>query len=167
MRTLAPAKLINLGEPGHPMNGSVFIASSAWPLTAKMSETNFPGPVLARLNELPESDIAWFNAGKHPKQGIIAISSMTGRDALGGLDTAADDTNSSLSIAHDSTGNALHKSYRHTTHALGPSARHVGKALGLEKKQADKQADKNPDEQPAAPQPPADSKTPAPDAKTP
>ena len=100
----------------------------------------FSRAVLARLNELPESDIAWFNAGKHPKQGIIAISSTTGRDALGGLDTAADDTNSSLSIAHDSTGNALHKSYRHTTHALGTSARHVGKALGLEKKQADKQA---------------------------
>jgi hypothetical protein len=165
MTALAPAKLINLGEASHPMNGSVFIASSAWPLTAKMSETNFPAPVLARLNELPDSDIAWFNAGRHPKQGIIAISSTTGRDALGGLDTAADATDSSLSIAHDSTGNALHKSYRHTTHALSASARHVGKALGLQKqsdKQADKNPDKQPDKQPAAPQPPADSKTPTP-----
>ncbi len=164
MTALAPAKLINLGEATHPMNGSVFIASAAWPLTAKMSETNFPAPVLARLNELPGSDIAWFNAGRHPKQGIIAISSTTGRDALGGLDTAADATDSSLSIAHDSTGNALHKSYRHTTHALGASARHVGKALGLEK-QPDNQTDQNPDKQPAPtnpPQPPADSKTPPP-----
>jgi hypothetical protein len=167
MTALAPAKLINLGEATHPMNGSVFIASAAWPLTAKMSETNFPAPALARLNELPNSDIAWFNAGRHPKQGIIAISSTTGRDALGGLDTAADAADSSLSIAHDSTGNALHKSYRHTTHALSASARHVGKALGLQK-QPDKPADKNPDnqpdnqldKQPAAPQPPADAKTP-------
>ncbi len=178
MTALAPAKLVNLGEPGHPMNGSVFIASSAWPLTAKMSETNFPPTVLARLIELPDSDIAWFNAGKHPKQGIIAISSTTGRDALGGLDTAADATDNSLSIAHDSTGNALHKSYRNTTHALSTSARHVGKALGLEKKQPDKHpdnqtdkpADKNPDQQPdkqtdkqpAPTNPPADSKTPPP-----
>jgi hypothetical protein len=173
MTALAPAKLINLGEAAHPMNGSVFIASSAWPLTAKMSETNFPAPVLARLNELPDSDIAWFNAGRHPKQGIIAISSTTGRDALGGLDTAADDTDNSLSIAHDSTGNALHKSYRHTTHALSASARHVGKALGLEKqtdkeveKQTDKQADKNlnkqPDNQPAQTNPPPDNKPPPP-----
>ncbi len=155
MTALAPAKLINLGEATHPMNGSVFIASSAWPLSAKMSETNFPPTVLARLNELPDSDIAWFNAGKHPKQGIIAISSTTGRDALGGLDTAADATDNSLSIAHDSTGNALHKSYRHTTHALGTSAQHVGEALGLKKKQAEKQpAPTNP--------PPADSKTPPP-----
>ena len=146
MTALAPAKLINLGEATHPMNGSVFIASAAWPLTAKMSETNFPAPVLARLNELPDSDIAWFNAGRHPKQGIIAISSTTGRDALGGLDTAADATDNSLSIAHDSTGNALHKSYRHTTHALGTSARHVGKALGIQK-QPDKQTGKQPDKQ--------------------
>jgi hypothetical protein len=163
MTALAPAKLINLGEATHHMNGSVFIASSAWPLTAKMSETNFPAPVLARLNELPDSDIAWFNAGRHPKQGIIAISSTTSRDALGGLDTAADDTDNSLSIAHDSTGNALHKSYRHTTHALSASARHVGKALGLQK-----QADKNPDKQPTPTNPPPDSKTPpSPNAKTP
>jgi hypothetical protein len=155
MTVLAPAKLINLGEATHPMNGSVFIASSAWPLNAKMSETNFPAPVLARLNELPGSDIAWFNAGRHPKQGIIAISSTTGRDALGGLDTAADATDSSLSIAHDSTGNALQKSYRHTTHALSASARHVGKALGIS-------------QHPAPTAPPPDSKTPPqPDAKTP
>jgi len=175
MTALAPAKLVNLGEPGHPMNGSVFIASSAWPLNAKMSETNFPAPVLTRFNELPSSDIAWFNAGKHPKQGIIAISSTTGRDALGGLDTAADATDSSLSIAHDSTGNALHKSYHHTTHALGTSARHVGKALGLEKKQADKnsdkqpvkQADSQPDNQPAPTNPPPDEKTPPAATKNP
>jgi hypothetical protein len=178
MSVLAPAKIINLGEATHPMNGSVFIASSAWPLTAKMSETNFPAPVLARLNELPDADIAWFNAGRHPKQGIIAISSTTGRDALGGIDTAADATDNSFSIAHGSTGNALHKSYRHTTHALSASARNVGKALGLEKKQSDKQpdnqtdrpADKNPNKQPdnqpgkqAAPtNPPPDNKTPPP-----
>jgi hypothetical protein len=165
MTALAPAKLINLGEAAHPMNGSVFIASSAWPLNAKMSETNFPAPVLARLNELPGSDIAWFNAGRHPKQGIIAISSTTGRDALGGLDTAADATDSSLSIAHDSTGNALHKSYRHTTHALSASARHVGKALGLQKhpnKNPDTQPDKQPDNPPAPTNPPPDNKTPPP-----
>ena len=90
MTALAPAKLINLGEATHPMNGSVFIAPSpAWPLAAKMTATNFPPSVLARLSGLPDSEIVWFNAGKHPKQGIIAISSTTGRDALAGLDTAA------------------------------------------------------------------------------
>ncbi len=162
MTALAPAKLVNLGEASHPMNGSTFIASSAWPLAAKMTATNFPPSVLARLNQLPDSEIVWFNAGKHPKQGIIAISSTTGRDALGGLNTAANDTDNSLSIADDSTSNALQKSYRHTRHALGASVRHVGKALGIHK-----HPDINPDQQPAPPQPPADAKSPPPNAKTP
>jgi len=143
MTALAPAKLVNLGEPGHSMNGSVFIASSAWPLSAKMSETNFPAPVLARLGELPDSHIAWFNQGKHPKQGVIAISSTTAQAIAGG----GRDTLSGISTAEDSGGNALQKSYRHTRHALGTTARHVGKALGIEKHQA-------------PPAPPPEAKTP-------
>ncbi|MGA2907687.1 MAG: hypothetical protein ABSE36_08310 [Terracidiphilus sp.] len=143
MTPLAPAKLVNLGEPGYPMNGSEFIASSAWPLSAKMSETNFPAPVLARLGELPDSEIAWFNQGKHPRQGIIAISSTTGQAIAGG----GRDTLSGISTAEDSSGNALHKSYRHTRHALGASAQHVGKALGIEN-------------HPAPPKPPPAANTP-------
>jgi hypothetical protein len=149
MTALAPAKLVNLGEPGHPMNGSVFIASTAWPLAAKMAETNFPAPTLARLSGLPDSQIAWFNAGRHPSQGVIAISSTTGqaiadsgRNTMAGISTAAAATDSSISVAGDSSGNALQKSYRHTVHALGTSIRHIGKALGLQK-------------HPAPPKPPA------------
>ena len=129
MTPLAPAKLVNLGEPGHPMNGSLFIASAAWPLAAKMTETNFPSPVLARLNKLPDSQIARFNEGRHPKQGVIAISSTTESHAVAGLSTAAKAADGSISLANGSTGNALHKSYRHTVHALGTSARHVGEFL--------------------------------------
>jgi hypothetical protein len=94
-----------------------------------MSETNFPAPAVARLGELPDSEIVWFNQGKHPKQGIIAISSTTGQAIEGG----GRDTMSGISTAEDSSHNALHKSYRHTRHALGTTVRHVGKALGLEK----------------------------------
>ena len=129
MTPLTPAKFVNLGEPGNPMNGSLFIASAAWPLAAKMAETNFPPPVLARLNTLPDSQIAWFNEGKHPKQGVIAISSATESHAVAGLSTAAKAANSSVSVANGSTGNALQKSYRHTVHAIGTSARHVGEFL--------------------------------------
>ena len=129
--------LINLGEVDHPMNGSVFVSSAAWPLTAKMSTSNFPSAPIARLRELPDSDIAWFNPGRHPAQGVIARSSSTeqaiagsGRDttvaiSLAGdstgdaLSTAGDSTGAAVSAAGDSTGNALDKSYRHTRHALG------------------------------------------------
>lgn len=129
--------VINLGEPGRPMNGSVFIASKRWPLKQKMETSNFPAETLARVNQLPPTDIAWFHAGRHPAQGVIAVSSTT-EDALakGGTETsdalATGDTHTSkaLSTAQGSTGNALETSYRKTVHALGTSVWHVRKALG-------------------------------------
>ena len=138
MVALAPGKLINLGEPGHPMNGSLFVASSAWPLSDKLDHTNFPAAPLARLNQLPTSDIAWFNPGRHPAQGIIAHSSSTqqaiaggGRSTTDAISSAGTSTSTAISTAQDSTGDALEKSYQHTKHALGTSARHLGRALHL------------------------------------
>jgi hypothetical protein len=129
--------IVNLGEVGHPMNGSVFVASKRWPLREKMETRNFPAETLARVDQLPAMEIAWFHAGRHPAQGVIAVSSTT-EDALakGGAETsdalATGDahTAKALATAHDSTGNALEKSYRKTVHALGISAWHVRKALG-------------------------------------
>jgi hypothetical protein len=130
MVALGRGNLINLGEPSHPMNGSLFVSSGAWPLEGKMANTNFPADPIARLNQLPETDIAWFHAGRHPAQGVIAISSST-EDAMA---TSGHNTNTAISIAGDSTGNALQKSYRNTVHALGSSARHVGDALHVTSK---------------------------------
>ena len=136
MTALVPEKIINLGEVGHPMNGSLFISSPSWFLADKMTHTNFPASSLARLNELPDSDIAWFNAGRHPAQGVIAISSSTeqaiagsGNSTMSAISGAADSTGTAISTAEDSTGNALQKSYRHMKHALGVLVLHVGRAL--------------------------------------
>ena len=138
MVALPPGKIINLGEPGHPMNGSVFIAASEWPLMDKMSHTNFPPEPISRLNQLPETDIAWFNAGKHPARRTIAVSNSTEQVIAGGarsttssLSTAGTSADTAISVAQDDTGNALEKSFRHTKHAFGASARHVGEALHL------------------------------------
>lgn len=125
MVPLHQARLINLGEIDHPMNGSTFIMSSRWPLAGKMSASNFPADSIARLEQMPESEIAWFNAGRHPVQGVIAVSSST-EDALA---TSGHNTTAAISVADESTGDALQKSYRNTVHALGTSARHVGDAL--------------------------------------
>ena len=136
MVPLHATPVINLGEPNHPMNGSLFTSSSEWPLFDKMSHTNFPPEPIARLNKMPDTDIAWFNAGRHPAQGIIANSSSTAHVLAGGashttssISNAATSTGAAISVAQDHTGSALQKSYRHTKHALGASARHVGKAL--------------------------------------
>jgi hypothetical protein len=138
---LSPSKIVNLGEPGHPMNGSVFIASSEWPLMDKMSKTDFPPEPIARLSRLPETDIAWFNAGKHPARGIIAKSSSTQQALAGGarnttssLSTAATSTDTAISVTQDSTGNALEQSYKQTKRGLSATARHVAEALHLTKK---------------------------------
>lgn len=141
MVALPQSKIINLGEPASPMNGSVFIASNAWPLVDKMSNTNFPPEPLARLNRMPDTDIAWFNSGKHPAQGIIANSHSTSQALASSanhtaesLSKASASTDTALSLAHEGTGTALQKTAKNTAHALGVSARHVGKALSPQQK---------------------------------
>ena len=133
---LRPGKIVNLGEARYPMNGSVFIASSEWPLKDKMNEMNFQAEPIARLNLMPDTDIAWFSAGRHPAQGIIADSSATEQAiadsaslTTSSLSKAGSATGLAISVTRDDTGNALQKSYGHTIHALGTSARRVGGAL--------------------------------------
>jgi hypothetical protein len=125
MKPLAVRQIVNLGELEEPMNDSFWTSSPSWPLAVKMTASDFPAIPLARLETLPPTDIAWFNPGRHPAQGIIAISDSTA-DVLG---TSGDNTVTAISLAGDSTGNALEKSYRKTVHAIGTSARHVGNAL--------------------------------------
>jgi hypothetical protein len=127
MTPLKTAGLINLGEPGFPMSDAKFATSPQWPLMAKMMGSNFPAESLARVDQLPDSDIAWASPGKHPAQGIIADSSMVS-DALS---QSSQNTSDALSTADDSTSNALGTSYKKTKHALGSSAHAVGRALGV------------------------------------
>ena len=153
MTKLAPVKVVNLGEPEFPMNGSLFIASTAWPLQHKMSTSDFPPEAITRLISSPDTTIASFNPGRHPVQGIIATSSDTeqavatsGASATAAMSLAADTSGDALAGTSDSTGaalanasrdtgGALHKTYRHTRQALGTSIRHVGKAVHLTRRQ--------------------------------
>ena len=136
MTKLPAGEVVNLGEEHRPMNGSSFVESSEWPLAAKMRSSNFPAAQLARLDGLPADDIVWYNSGRHPAQGIIAISSHTqehianaGAATGAALGTADDSASAGLQSAQEHTGSALGKSYRSVKHALGTSAKHVGDAL--------------------------------------
>ena len=122
---LSPAGVVNLGEPGAPMNGAAWAASPRWPLAAKMAQTDFPPAVLARLESLPATDIAWVIPGKHPARATIAVSNSTA-DAIALGNRSAD---TALSLASASAGSALGKTYKNVKHALGVSTRAVGKAL--------------------------------------
>ena len=127
MTPMVISQIVNLGEPSQPMNGSVWMQSNKWALAAKMNSTDFPAAALARLTSLPATDIAWFNAGKHPMQGTIAISGLTADTLMNSGHTTA----GGISVGEDSAGNALKKSYRNTVRALGSAKRSVGKALRL------------------------------------
>jgi hypothetical protein len=137
MVPLATTRVVNLGEVGHPMNGSEFVGAAGWTLAAKMQQTNFPAEPVARLERLPDTEIVWFHPGRHPMQGVIGISSSTegaigkgAGEAGSSLDLAGDSTSDAISVAGDSTGNALGTSYRKTKHALGKSLKAVGRAVG-------------------------------------
>jgi len=127
MQPAVISQIVNLGEPDQPMNGSAWISSRNWPLAAKMNSTDFPADAIARLNDLPPTEIAWFNAGKHPMQGTIAVSGITAN----ALANSGQNTMDALAVSEDSTSNALKASYQNTVKALGNTARSVGRALRL------------------------------------
>jgi hypothetical protein len=131
---LDPPGLINLGEPGSPMNGATFTASKAWLLESKMANSDFPSAAIVSVNNLPKNEIALFNPGRHPVQGIIATSSSTeqaiaasGCNTAAALSTASNSTGAALSTSTQKTDNALQK----TGHALGAAAKSVARALHL------------------------------------
>lgn len=144
MQPMTIARIVNVGELAHPMNGSIWVHSTAWPLAEKMRASNFQEEPLARLQSLPDNEIAWFNPGRHPMQGVIAISSSTqqaiagsGSNTSAALATAGTNTSSAIAVAEDNTGGALGTSYRKTMGALGKAVHGVGKALGVKDKPKD------------------------------
>jgi hypothetical protein len=125
MAPLSVSRIVNLGEPGMPMNGALWIASSRWPLATKMARTDFQPAAVARLKSLSNSDIAWVNPAKRPAQSTIAAGDST----IDALVASNQNTDSAISTAGDATGSALDKTYGNVKHALGTSAHSVGKFL--------------------------------------
>ena len=126
MVPLSVSKIVNLGERSMPMNGAVWISSSRWPLTTKMTRTDFQPAAVSRLESLSESDIAWVNPAKRPAQSTIAAGGST----IDTLESSNQNTDTAISTAGGATGNALDKTFGSVKHALGESVRGVGKFLG-------------------------------------
>jgi hypothetical protein len=125
MTPLSVSRIVNLGEPGMPMNGALWISSSRWPLTTKMARTDFQPVAVTRLERLSDSDIAWVNPAKRPAQSTIAAGDST----IDALVASNQNTDSAISTAGDATGSALDKTYGSVKHALGTSAHNVAKFL--------------------------------------
>ncbi len=118
---LQSTALINIGEPSAPMNGAIWAKSPQWPLEDKLSRSDFPLERTVRVDQLPESDVAWANPDLRPVQAVL----LGGNDALGGGATGFRATNTAIVIANAHTTNALRKATSSTGHALGKSFRGV------------------------------------------
>jgi hypothetical protein len=55
-RQLPIFQIVNLGEPGVPMNGAEWMASPTWPLATKM-KSDFTDPVIGRLSAMNGVDV--------------------------------------------------------------------------------------------------------------
>jgi hypothetical protein len=124
-QTLAVSRIVNLGEAKWPMNGSIWTGSAEWQLAAKLARSDFEPEVLARLEQLPASDIAWVYPSKRPAQATIAAGGSTA-DALAMSNRKTD---TAISLASDKTGNALDVSYGKVVQSLRKSAANVGRFL--------------------------------------
>lgn len=108
---LEPPRLINVGEADHPLNGSLWINSPAWPMKQKLA-TDFHPAVVARL---AGRDKARINGGIVPLQSVV----LGGEHTLRGLETAGQHTDKSLQKAAEATGASIKKSLKATGRFLG------------------------------------------------
>jgi hypothetical protein len=104
MRRMIPTKLINLGEPGAPMNGAVWTGSPKWPLAAKM-RTDFSDAVLSRLDAAKKGDIVSLNESQAPVKAVA----HAGVSATNGVAKADQKTEAALGTSTDASGKALGK----------------------------------------------------------
>jgi hypothetical protein len=144
LHPLAIAAIINLGEPGAPVNGATWVDAPQWPLASKMRRSDFADVRLKRVDQLSTTTILWASPQKRRYQGAIHSGNatiggvVTGAratdSALVATDTALDlantKTGNALANASSNTGNGLAKSYSGVKKALSTTVHKVGKALG-------------------------------------
>lgn len=112
---LTVAALLNIGEPGAPLNGATWVTSARWPLGLKL-QSDFASEVRARLDRSHGERIVALTAHLRAPQAPV----LAGDTALDGL----------LHAGNASTV-ALSTSGRAVTTGLGKSAASVARWLGL------------------------------------
>jgi hypothetical protein len=123
MAPLVVARVINLGEPGAAMHGAVWVASAAWPLSAKM-QSDFSAAAIVRLEQGGGVPVEMNGAHGSVKGTIYVANSVAN-----GLGTSEANTADALNIAGANTGAALDNADAKTEGALTKSAKATGEAL--------------------------------------
>jgi hypothetical protein len=109
---LPRAPVVNLGEPGAPLNGATWVQSRQWALAARLS-SDFEPAFRARLDADGPSTVQTLRIGLRPLQAPI-LGGDTGLDAL--------------IMAGDATVDAVATTAEATSSAAGATGRAVGTA---------------------------------------
>ena len=130
MTVLTPAELLNLGERGAPMNGSLWVESLRWPLAAKM-QTDFPESLIARLDAVEPPGILPVNDSRPSVKALVLAGSST----TGTLAAAVQNTRAARSDTTDATGRSIIEAKGGIGNSLKLAFRAAWKALGRSQEQ--------------------------------
>jgi|SRR5581483_841917 len=114
--------VVNLGELNAPANGSLWITSPAWPLSAKM-DSDFSPDVIARLDATSGETVMTLRGSSSVRgtiQGSDAALDGAGIGAqhtAAALDTANGHTSRSLDKGMKATGRSLRRAWKAVVHA--------------------------------------------------
>ena len=126
MIPFVPTKIINLGEPGAPLNGAVWTASRSWPLAEKMKR-DFEGSTRLRLERLEGEEKAFVGGLPLPFKAVL----LGGNKTIGALEKGQSETGGALSIASDQAGRSVMRGLGEAGGALERSLNKVGKWLRI------------------------------------
>ena len=126
MIPFSPGKIINLGEPGAPLNGAVWIASGSWPLAEKMT-SDFDDSVRLKLERLEREEVTFLNGPPPPSRALL----LAGNKIIGALETGLSETETALSISSRQTGRSVKRGLSEAGGSLQRSLKKVGKWLGI------------------------------------
>ncbi len=116
MVPLSTPGIINLGEPGKPMNGAIWATSPSWPLAKKMSP-QFGLSTISQIERASPGKVVAVNRALPPVRATI----LAGNETLDGVAVGGKHTGAALKTGKASTGSALGKAFRAVGRALGVS----------------------------------------------
>lgn len=125
MKPVEFSRIVNIGEPGAPMNDILWTQWPGWPLAAKMG-TDFPEPVLVKLDAAELAVMTPVNESHAPVKTTILVGSSSTEAVI----SANKKTETALSSTSGAVRKSLDKSKKGTGNFLIRAARGVRKALG-------------------------------------
>ena len=126
MNPFVPTRVINLGEPGAPLNGALWTSSGSWPLAEKMT-SDFDDSKLRRLERLEEEELASVSGPPPPFKAVL----LGGNKTIGALEKGQSETGGALSITSNQAGQSLTRGLSEAGGSLKRSLNKVGRWLGM------------------------------------